>query len=120
MSATAPITDLGPLPPQIVRSPEGLLLQFRTATASERVAAFTIDVILVILLLLAAVLPGTLFAFMGATGMGPLLLLWFFLLRFGWFAWAEIRGGGRTPGKRRYHLRVIRSDGGPLDRKSVV
>jgi uncharacterized RDD family membrane protein YckC len=114
MSSVAPTTDLGPLPPQIVRSPEGLLLQFRTATASERVAAFAIDVVIVILLLLAAVLPGTLFAFMGATVMGPLLRLWFFLLQFGWFSWAEIRGGGRTPGKRRYHLRVIRSDGGPL------
>ncbi|MFN7591640.1 MAG: RDD family protein [Planctomycetota bacterium] len=114
MSATAPTIDLGPLPPQIVRSPEGLLLQFRTATAGERMAAFAIDVVIVILLLLAAVLPGTLFAFMGATVMGPLLLLWFFLLRFGWFSWAEIRGGGRTPGKRRYHLRVVRSDGGPL------
>lgn len=114
MSSVAPTTDLGPLPPQIVRSPEGLLLQFRTATASERIAAFTIDVLIVGLLLLAAALPGMLFAFMGATMIGPLMLLWFFLLRFGWFSWAEIRGGGRTPGKRRYHLRVIRSDGGPL------
>ena len=114
MSATAPTTDLGPLPPQIVRSPEGLLLQFRTATAGERMAAFAIDVVIVILLLLVVALPLMLFAFMGATVMGPLLLLWFFLLRFGWFSWAEIRGGGRTPGKRRYHLRVVRSDGGPL------
>jgi uncharacterized RDD family membrane protein YckC len=114
MSATAPTIDLGPLPPQIVRSPEGLLLQFRTATAGERMAAFAIDVVIVILLLLVVALPLMLFAFMGATVMGPLLLLWFFLLRFGWFSWAEIRGGGRTPGKRRYHLRVVRSDGGPL------
>lgn len=114
MSATAPTTDLGPLPPQIVRSPEGLLLQFRTATAGERMAAFAIDVVIVILLLLVVALPVMLFALMGATVVVVLWPLWFFLLRFGWFSWAEIRGGGRTPGKRRYHLRVIRSDGGPL------
>ena len=108
------MASAGPLPPQIVRSPEGLLLPFRTATAGERMAAFAIDVLVVILLLLAVVLPGLLFAFMGATVMPTLMMLWFFLLRFGWFSWAEIRGGGRTPGKRRYHLRVIRSDGGPL------
>lgn len=114
MSATATTTDLGPLPPQIVRSPEGLLLQFRTATAGERMAAFAIDVVIVILLLLVVALPLMLFAFMGARELLLLWPLWFFLLRFGWFSWAEIRGGGRTPGKRRYHLRVIRSDGGPL------
>lgn len=114
MSATAPTIDLGPLPPQIVRSPEGLLLQFRTATAGERMAAFAIDVVIVILLLLLVALPLLLFAFMGARELLVLWPLWFFLLRFGWFSWAEIRGGGRTPGKRRYHLRVIRSDGGPL------
>ncbi len=108
------MASAGPLPPQIVRSPEGLLLPFRTATAGERMAAFAIDVLVVILLLLLVVLPGLLFAFMGATVMPTLMTLWFFLLRFGWFSWAEIRGGGRTPGKRRYHLRVIRSDGGPL------
>lgn len=114
MSATAPTTDLGPLPPQIVRSPEGLQLQFRTATAGERVAAFTIDVLIVLALFVVVAAIAGILAVGGATVALPMCTLWFFLLRFGWFSWAEIRGGGRTPGKRRYHLRVIRSDGGPL------
>jgi len=114
MSATAPTTDLGPLPPQIVRSPEGLLLQFRTATAGERMAAFVIDVLIVLAMFLVVFVITMILTVGGASIAPTLCLLWFFLLRFGWFSWAEIRGGGRTPGKRRYHLRVIRSDGGPL------
>jgi uncharacterized RDD family membrane protein YckC len=114
MSATASTTDLGPLPPQIVRSPEGLLLQFRTATAGERMAAFVIDVLIVVALFLVVFVITMILAVGGASIAPSLCLLWFFLLRFGWFSWAEIHGGGRTPGKRRYHLRVIRSDGGPL------
>lgn len=106
--------NAAPLPPQQVRTPEGLLLQFRTATAGERTAAFAIDVLIVFLLLMVAVVPALMLS-MGGLNVGwTLCLLWLFLLRFGWFAWAEIRGGGSTPGKRRYHLRVIRSDGGPL------
>lgn len=114
MSSAAPRSELGPLPPQIVRSPEGLLLQFRTATAGERMAAFTIDILIVVAMFLVVFVFALILALGGATAAPSLCLLWFFLLRFGWFSWAEIRGGGRTPGKRRYHLRVIRSDGGPL------
>lgn len=114
MSSAAPTSELGPLPPQIVRSPEGLLLQFRTATAGERMAAFTIDILIVVAMFLVVFVFALILALGGATAAPSLCLLWFFLLRFGWFSWAEIRGGGRTPGKRRYHLRVIRSDGGPL------
>ena len=41
-------------------------------------------------------------------------MLWFFLLRHGYFVFQETRGNGTTFGKRRFHLRVIRADGGPL------
>lgn len=112
--STALPTGTDPLAPQQVRSPEGLLLRFRTATAGERTAAFAIDVLIVCLLLLVAGVPAMMLSMGGLHEVWILCLLWFFLLRFGWFAWAEIRGGGSTPGKRRYHLRVIRSDGGPL------
>jgi len=109
-----------PLAPQLVTTPEGLVLRFTTATASERIAAFALDALLLTLLLAAgAILMACLApALQGAVR--PFFALWFFLLRFCWFAWAEIRGGGRTPGKRRFHLRVIRSDGGPLTAEVLI
>lgn len=112
-----------PLAPQLVPTPEGLLLRFRTATASERIAAFGLDVLRLTLLTMVGVLllfwTSGFGVAVGGTGF-VLFSLWFFLLRFGWFAWAEIRGGGRTPGKRRFHLRVIRSDGGPLTAEVLI
>lgn len=105
-----------PLAPQLVTTPEGLVLHFRTATAGERIAAFALDSLWLTLLLVVGILV---MALIGPYAM-PLFALWFFLLRFCWFAWAEIRGGGRTPGKRRFHLRVIRSDGGPLTAEVLI
>jgi uncharacterized RDD family membrane protein YckC len=96
------------LPPQIVRSPEGIDLHFGTATASERLIALVYDLTIVAALF---VVGGTVLGF--TIGVGALLLL-FFVLRHGYFLWFETRGNGVTPGKRRFHLRVVRADGGPL------
>ncbi|MEQ1633652.1 MAG: RDD family protein [Planctomycetota bacterium] len=101
------MTDLALLD-QVVRTPEGIDLQFRTAGASERLLALVLDLVVIALLLL---IVGAL----GAWVFGPGgLLLWFFLLRQGYFVFCETRGNGTTFGKRRFHLRVIRADGGPL------
>lgn len=108
------LTD--PLAPQLITTPEGLALRFRTATAAERIAAFALDSLWLALLVVVGFLV---VALLGRTGL-PFFALWFFLLRFCWFSWAEIRGGGRTPGKRRFHLRVIRSDGGPLTAEVLI
>lgn len=96
------------LPQQIVRSPEGIDLHFGTATASERLVALVYD-----LTIIAAVFVvcGLLFVFT----LGPAaMLLLFFALRHGYFLWFETRNNGATPGKRRFRLRVVRADGGPL------
>jgi uncharacterized RDD family membrane protein YckC len=93
---------------QLVRSPEGIDLRFGVATASERLAALAIDLVIVLLLMFATVLA---LLWLGLTGAA---LLAFFLLRQGYFIWFEARGNGTTFGKRRFHLRVIRADGGPL------
>lgn len=95
-------------PIAVVRTPEGLELRFAVATASERLAAFVIDIALLLLVLVP------LGILLGLTlGAGPILLL-VFVARHGYFVWFEARGRGTTPGKRRLKLRVIRADGGPL------
>jgi uncharacterized RDD family membrane protein YckC len=100
--------EIPSLPSQVVRSPEGIDLHFRTAAASERLVALAVDLTIVLLLLVLGV-----FACASVFGQAPFLLLFFFL-RHGYFLWCEVRGNGTTFGKRRFHLRVIRADGGPL------
>ncbi len=88
--------------------PEGIELHFATASASERIVAVGIDLfVMALVMLFVGILMGLVF------GIGGALLL-FFLLRQGYFAWFETRWNGSTPGKRRFNLRVIRADGGPL------
>jgi uncharacterized RDD family membrane protein YckC len=96
------------LPLQIVRSPEGIDLHFGTATASERLVALVYD-----LTIIAAVFVVCGFLFVFTLGPAAAILL-FFVLRHGYFLWFETRGNGATPGKRRFRLRVVRADGGPL------
>lgn len=98
--------------PSIVSTPEGVPLRFPVASVPERTLAFLIDIVLlfvvvmVMLLGVAFVLPsGWTFALFNLVA---------FLLRVGYFAWAETRWNGRTIGKRWLGLRVIRADGGPL------
>ena len=88
---------------QLVRSPEGIDLRFGVATASERLAALAIDLLIVLLLMFASVLV---LVFLGMPGAA---LLAFFLLRQGYFIWFETRGNGTTFGKRRFHQRMSRN-----------
>jgi uncharacterized RDD family membrane protein YckC len=97
------------LPPdEVVRTPEGLDLRFRVATASERLLAFGTDAVILGLLML-----GVAFVCLYTVGLAG-MVLWCFLLRHGYFVLSEIRGNGRTIGKRLQRLRVVRADGGPL------
>jgi uncharacterized RDD family membrane protein YckC len=97
-----------------VRSPEGIDLQFQRAAASERLVALSVDLGILITALLLYGLVSAMVA-----GIGGVLLVAFFL-RHGYFVWFETRWGGRTPGKRLLHLRVIRADGGPLTIETLL
>lgn len=95
--------------PQVtIVAPEGVPLRFGAAAASERIVAFGLDVAIQATVMLLLGLPIA-FVF----GAGGVMLLWF-LLRHGYFVWFETRRNGATPGKKRFHLRVVRADGGPL------
>jgi len=97
-----------PRPTVELLAPEGITLRFGAAAASERLVAFASD--LVILTVIGVVL-GTGLGFLFGPGAVMLLV---FVLRQGYFVWCETRSNGSTPGKRRFHLRVVRADGGPL------
>lgn len=99
---------------EVLPTPEGLELRFGRATASERLLALVIDLAIVLTAVLVSVLA------LGFTlGVGPAMIA-AFLLRHGYFTWFETRWNGRTPGKRLFHLRVVRADGGPLTVETVL
>ena len=97
-------------------TPEGVALPFELAGAGERLVAFALDSLLILLLLvLALVLCLALpedwrFAF--------LVLAWFGLTQF-YFTITELHGQGASPGKRRCELRVIDRHGGRLTATAI-
>ncbi|WP_076073083.1 RDD family protein [Sphingomonas montana] len=102
-------------------TPEGVDLQLELGGAGTRAAAFLIDVILMLLLLVAATIA--LFAIdqaLRAEIAGILWLIGAFILRNGWFVLFEIGGRGATPGKRLMGLRVVARDGVRLTAGAVL
>jgi len=104
--------------------PEGVPIELELATRGERLTAFLIDLMLLMLVGLALALV------IGAAWDGALeyqdgwllaiIALLVFFLRSGWFLTLEIRGRGRTPGKRLAGLRVVDAAGGPLRVHALV
>src|SRR6266568_8460254 len=104
-----------------IETPEQTSLDFAIAGIGSRFLALALDTLIQILVgfivgvggtmaigALAAVLPKTAiwgFAF---------LIIFFFLLYFGYFSFFEIIWNGQTPGKRKAGIRVIKDSGRPL------
>ncbi len=103
---------------QIV-TPEGVPLAFTLAGGGERVTAFILDTVFMILgvFVLALIL-------IGVAGGGPwleaLLLVAVFILRNFYFVIFETRWQGSTPGKRIVGIRVVDARGGQLDAGAIL
>lgn len=103
-----------------IPTPEGVPLVFTLASIGERAYAFTLDALFASVWFVVIILF-LLLAFIGSSHvLFAVALLAFFLLRNGWFLGHELRGRGRTPGKRRAELRVIDASGGALQPHSIV
>jgi uncharacterized RDD family membrane protein YckC len=104
-----------------IATPEGVALPFEVAPVGDRAAALLLDLVIIHVAVAVMLVVG---ALLGAAGFGhfglSLALLSSFLLRNFYFAFFEIRWGGATPGKRKYGLRAIARDGGPLSAESVL
>ena len=91
-------------------TPEGVPLHLAIASAGDRIAAFVWDLtILAIVVIVGILLIAVAAAIARASVLAvtPFIALWFFILRFTYFAWFELRWLGSTPGKRRTGLRVV-------------
>lgn len=99
-------------------TPEGIELRFQLATVADRLAAFTLDGLILLgftvgiaLLMIFASSPGGL--------VGAFFMVFFFLLRSGYFVFFELGSRGATPGKRTVGIRVVSRSGGPLEGRAV-
>jgi uncharacterized RDD family membrane protein YckC len=94
---------------QIV-TPERVSFHYETAGYVSRVMAWVFDQ--VIMLVIRALL---FYSFSGLEEMGwTLILLGMFAVDFGYYLYFELYWAGQSPGKRKYHIRVISSTGGKL------
>jgi uncharacterized RDD family membrane protein YckC len=102
-------------------TPEGVDLQLELGSAGARAAAFLLDG-LIMLIVLVLITIGLAFVAIAAKVelMAILWLLGFFLLRNGWFSLFEMGGRGATPGKRLMGLRVVARDGARLTGGAVI
>ena len=101
----------------VIPSPEGVPLEFRLGSIGDRAVAFLLDNLIIGLLVLVLVLGA---ATQSGMAVWAIVVFGFFLLRHFYFAVAESRGRGRTPGKRVRGLRVVDAAGGALDARSLV
>ena len=103
-------------------TPEGVDLKLELGSAGSRAAAFLLD-LLVMLAVLIAVTVVLAFLLSGGAKLEAVGIVWLlgaFVLRNGWFVLYELGGRGATPGKRLIGLRVIARDGARLTGGAVV
>lgn len=105
-------------------TPEGVDLRVSISEASDRLAAFLIDSLL-IALVFTLISIGAFYA-AAATGqqgafefVASAWMLVGFFLRYFWFVFFELRPKAATPGKRLLRLRVAARDGGRLTAEAV-
>jgi uncharacterized RDD family membrane protein YckC len=103
-----------------IRTPEGLSLPFTVAPAGDRLGAFLIDLLVIVLGSVLVWFVGVLSTVVGAgaAGLSFALLVSFLLWNF-YFIACEVHWGGTTLGKRKLGLRVISRSGGPLTAEAI-
>ncbi len=99
-----------------IPTPEGVELTLKVAGPIPRAAAWSIDLLIRLVIMLAVQVALTA---MGKVGMGLSLLLWF-ALEWLYPVLFEVFWQGATPGKRQCHLRVLHEDGTPVGWRASV
>jgi uncharacterized RDD family membrane protein YckC len=104
-------------------TPEALPLRLELGSVGSRMAAFLVDMVI---LIASTIVLALLFRYLGGDlgedspiAMSLLMLVIFFLWN-GYFIFFELLWQGRTPGKRSVGLRVMARHGGPLTTGAVL
>jgi uncharacterized membrane protein SpoIIM required for sporulation/uncharacterized RDD family membrane protein YckC len=106
-----------------VETPEHVDVRLELAGVGSRLAAATLDTLLIWVAVLGLVLVNDLFVSVaseaGSWGTAILILLGF-LLFWGYFTLFEALNGGRTPGKQALGIRVVMDTGRPITGSAAV
>ena len=103
-----------------ILTPEGIALPFVVAPAGDRVGAFLLDSLIIVLMTIVLWLGAGIIAMMGLGELGvSIAIVVHFLLWNFYFIASETRWSGVTWAKRRLGLRVISRDGGPLTAEAI-
>jgi uncharacterized RDD family membrane protein YckC len=103
-----------------IETPEMIPLEFPLAGVGSRFLAVALDSLIQFVVGMSLVILGMLIVL--PHGGSPRKGIWvaavgviaYFLLQFGYFTFFECLWNGQTPGKRRFHLRVIKESGRPI------
>lgn len=106
----------------IIETPEQTALEYPLAGIGSRFLALAYDTLLQVLwgvvvgfvLWIAGLSASTVLSNAAGLWIFAAAILFIFLLYYGYFAIFEAWWNGQTPGKRRYHLRVIQDSGRPI------
>jgi uncharacterized RDD family membrane protein YckC len=105
-------------------TPEGVDLSLRLASRSQRLAAFVLDLLFMVALLIGmTILLGIALMSSGGYGISLIAVVWllgFFLLRNGYFIIMELGPRAATFGKRANGLRVVARSGARLTADAVI
>lgn len=111
----------------IIETPEKILFTYNIGEIGTRTAAYLLDCLVQLLMIIAFFLFGGLSLLSSDAFDKDQLLFYlaiiyilFFLFQWGYFVFFETVMNGKTPGKKICHLRVIRFDGDRLDFQSLV
>lgn len=107
MPSTNPTFNVATDTTLLVITPEHVRFDFHIAGPFHRLAAFFVDLIVILLIGFAT---GLLLTWLGTSGIGILLFLWFALF-WGYGGLFEALNNGQTPGKRAFNLRVVSQAG---------
>jgi uncharacterized RDD family membrane protein YckC len=104
-----------------VLTPEGLSLPFVVGPVGDRITAFLLDFLVMVVAMVGVWVVALIAEQLGMKELGlSVAILVVFLLWNFYFIYFEAHRGGVTFGKRKAELRVISRDGGPLTAEAVV
>lgn len=100
--------------------PEGTWLRFPLAGSMERLAAFSTDIVLLVIACSVVLCGLGASLSLGSSLLAAFGLVFFFAVRHGYFLFFETLLQGSTPGKRLLRLRVVSRDGGRLRLEAII
>lgn len=108
----------------IIETPEKIRFSYRIAEIGSRIAAYLIDQLIQIVIILILIWPLAGFAVASVKNMtyitAAFLMIVTFLMRWFYYVLFELIMEGQSPGKKLMRIRVVRDNGDSLDFETII